>query len=47
MSLYPLTVPHFDTCLQNREHVYAILRHNGVPLGKMDSIGALPTHDVR
>jgi hypothetical protein len=24
---------------------YAILRHNGVPLGKMDFIGALPTHE--
>lgn len=24
---------------------YAILRHNGVPLGKMDYIGSLPTHD--
>lgn len=23
-------------------HAYAILRHNGVPLGKMDYIGALP-----
>lgn len=27
-------------------HVYAILRHNGVPLGKMDFIGALPMRDV-
>jgi uncharacterized protein len=26
--------------------VYAILRHNGVPLGKMDFIGALPLHDA-
>lgn len=24
---------------------YAILRHNGVPLGKMDYIGSLPTHE--
>jgi len=24
---------------------YAILRHNGVDLGKMDFIGSLPTHD--
>ena len=23
-------------------HAYAILRHNGVPLGKMDYIGAMP-----
>ena len=25
---------------------YAILRHNGVALGKMDYIGSLPTHDA-
>ena len=25
---------------------YAILRHNGVPLGKMDFIGSLPTHEA-
>jgi hypothetical protein len=25
--------------------VYAILRHNGVDLGKMDYIGSLPTKD--
>jgi hypothetical protein len=25
---------------------YAILRHNGVPLGKMDYVGSLPTHDA-
>lgn len=25
---------------------YAILRHNGVPLGKMDYIGSLPTQDA-
>ena len=25
---------------------YAILRHNGVELGKMDYIGSLPTHDA-
>jgi len=24
---------------------YAILRHNGVPLGKMDYVGSLPTHE--
>ncbi len=24
---------------------YAILRHNGIPLGKMDFIGSLPTHE--
>jgi len=24
---------------------YAILRHNGVDLGKMDYIGSLPTQD--
>jgi hypothetical protein len=24
---------------------YAILRHNGVPLGKMDYIGSLPTQE--
>jgi hypothetical protein len=24
---------------------YAILRHNGVPLGKMDYIGGLPTKE--
>jgi hypothetical protein len=24
---------------------YAILRHNGVPLGKMDYIGSLPTRE--
>jgi uncharacterized protein len=26
-------------------HVYAILRHNGVQLGKLDFIGSLPLHD--
>jgi uncharacterized protein len=26
--------------------VYAILRHNGVPLGKMDYIGSITTHDA-
>jgi len=25
---------------------YAILRHNGVPLGKMDFVGSLPTRDA-
>ena len=25
---------------------YAILRHNGVDLGKMDYIGSMPTHDA-
>lgn len=25
---------------------YSILRHNGVPLGKMDFLGALPFHDA-
>jgi uncharacterized protein len=27
-------------------HAYAILRHNGVPLGKQDYIGSLTWHDV-
>lgn len=27
-------------------HVYAILRHNGVDLGKVDFIGSLPLHDA-
>ncbi|HJW68645.1 MAG TPA: DUF1993 family protein, partial [Candidatus Binatia bacterium] len=25
---------------------YAILRHNGVDLGKMDFIGSMPVHDA-
>jgi hypothetical protein len=37
-----LAVPNF---FFHATMAYAILRHNGVPLGKMDYIGSLPTHE--
>jgi len=37
-----IAIPNFDF---HATMAYAILRHNGVPLGKMDFIGAITTHD--
>ena len=37
-----LAVPNFYFHVTT---AYAILRHNGVPLGKMDYIGSMPVHD--
>ena len=43
-------VPRADVAVPNFYfHVttaYAILRHNGVDLGKMDFIGSMPVHDA-
>jgi hypothetical protein len=38
-----LAVPNFYFHVTT---AYAILRHNGVPLGKMDYIGSMPVHDA-
>ena len=32
-------------CYSHAVTAYAILRHNGVDLGKRDCLGSLPTHD--
>jgi hypothetical protein len=40
--LFQVAIPNFFFHLTT---AYAILRHNGVPLGKMDYIGALPLRD--
>jgi hypothetical protein len=40
--LVDLAVPNF---FFHATMAYAILRHNGVPLGKMDYIGSLPTRE--
>ncbi len=37
-----IAIPNFDF---HATMAYAILRHNGVPLGKMDFIGSITTHD--
>ena len=42
--LHQLSLPNFYFHVT---HTYAILRHNGVPLGKMDYIGHLNLHDVK
>ena len=38
-----LAVPNFYFHVAT---AYAILRHNGVELGKMDYLGSLPIHDA-
>ena len=41
--VHQMALPNFHFHLV---HAYAILRHNGVPLGKMKFIGGLDVYDV-
>ena len=43
MRRWPVVIPNFHFHLS---HAYAILRHNGVELGKGDFLGNLNWHDA-